>query len=154
MIIEGQFQVSASIQCTWDFLLNIERFASCIPGCQRVEVFCDGGFAIAIRQKVGPISATFDTQANLADLNPPHQFAALGKGRDMRMGSSFEFKNNMELVQIPENGTLVKYRIDVKIRGRLASVGQSMIKIVAKREIEKAVKLIQSEVGGRVDGEI
>jgi len=37
---------------------------------------------------------------------------------------------------------------EVRIGGRLASVGQGVIKVVAKREVERAVKVIQERIGG------
>lgn len=154
MIIEDEFQVNASKKCTWDFLLNIKRVASCIPSFKKVEVFDDTSFAINISQKVGPISANFQTQTSLTKINPPNQLVAFCKGKDITMGSSFELTNQMDLVQISEKETLVKYKAEVNISGRLASVGQSLIKILAKREVGKAVKLIQEELGGQFDEEI
>ena len=151
MVIEGQFQIDAPIQRTWDFLMNVRELASYVPSCQKVEVFDDNSFAITISQKVGPISATFETQTSFREVDPPNQLVASGRGKDTRMGSSFEFNNHMELVQVSERETLVKYRTDVKISGRLASVGQSIIKVVAKREVHKAVELIQSKIGGQLD---
>jgi len=148
MIFEGKFQINASVQRTWDFLMDIREVASCIPGCQKVEVLDDKNFAITISQRVGLISATFETQTSLTEVDPPNRLAVIGRGKDTRMGSSFEFTNQMELVQISERETAVKYRADVKISGRLASVGQSLIKVVAKREVAKAVKLIQEKIGG------
>jgi carbon monoxide dehydrogenase subunit G len=65
------------------------------------------------------------------------------------MGSSFELTNQMDLVPISGKETLVRYKADVKINGRLASVGQSLIKILAKREVGNVVGLIQERLGGK-----
>jgi len=154
MIIEGEFQLNAPIQRTWDFLTNFKEVASCIPSCQKVEVFDDKNFAITINQKVGPISVTFETQTRFTEVSPPNRVVALGRGKDMAMGSSFELTNQMDLVQISEEETLVRYKADVKISGRLASVGQSLIKIVAKREIARVFELIQAKVGGQLNEKI
>lgn len=151
MIIEDEFKVSAPVQRAWDFLMNIRELASCVPSVQKVEVFDERNFAMTVSQKVGPFSVTFETQTSLTEVDPPHHLVAHGKGKDKRMGSSFELTNQIALVPIAEKETLVKYKADVKIGGRLASVGQSIIKIVAKREVEKAVKLIQDKIGGQWD---
>lgn len=151
MIIEGEFRINAPIQRTWDFLANIKEVASCIPSCQKVEVFDDKNFSLTISQKMGPISVTFETKTRFIEVNPPHRVVASGQGRDLKMGSSFELTNQMDLVPVSEKETLVRYKADVKINGRLASVGQSLIKIVAKREVGHVVGLIQERLGGRVD---
>jgi carbon monoxide dehydrogenase subunit G len=134
--------------------MNIKELVSCAPNAQKVEVFDDRNFAMTVSQKVGPFSVTFETQTSLTEVNPPHHLVAHSKGKDKMMGSSFELTNQIDLVQIPEKETLVKYKADVKISGRLASVGQSIIKIVANREVERAVKFIQEKMGGQRDEEI
>lgn len=148
MIIEDEFKVNASAQRTWDFLMNIGELASCVPSVQEVDVLDDKHFTMTVGKKVGPFSVTFETQTSFTEVNPPNHLVAHGKGKDKMMGSSFEITNQIDLSQISEKETLVKYRADVKISGRLASVGQSIIKIVAKREVEKAVKVIQEKIGG------
>jgi carbon monoxide dehydrogenase subunit G len=148
MIIDGEFHVNATIQRTWDFLTNIREVASCVPSFEKVEILDDKNFTITVSQKVGPFSATFETQTSFTEVKPPNRLVAFGKGRDTIMGSSFELTNEMELVAISERETLVKYKADVKITGRIASVGQSLIKIVAKREVTNVVKRIQDKIGG------
>jgi uncharacterized protein len=154
MIVEGEVQLHAPIQRTWDFLTNFKEVASCIPSCQKVEVFDDKNFAITISQKVGPISVTFETQTKFTELNPPNRVVASGRGKDTMMGSSFELTNQLDLVQVSGGETLVRYKADVKISGRLASVGQSLIKIVAKREVARVFELIQAKMGGQLNEKI
>ncbi len=149
MIIDGQFHVNASLEQTWDFLTNIPKVASCVSSFEKVEVLDDRSFAIIVSQKVGPFSATFETQTHFTEVTRPNRLVAVGKGKDTRMGSSFELTNEMDLVGISEKETLVKYKADVKINGRLASVGQSLIKIIAKREVAKVIELIQEKIGGQ-----
>jgi carbon monoxide dehydrogenase subunit G len=154
MIIDGEFQVNVSIKRTWDFLTNIQKVASCVPSFEKVEVFDDKSFAITVSQKVGPFSATFETQTSFTEASPPNRLVAFGRGKDTRMGSSFELTNEMNLAEISEKETLVKYKADIKISGRLASVGQSLIKIVAKREVAQVIKLIQEKIGGQLSEKI
>jgi carbon monoxide dehydrogenase subunit G len=146
MIIEDEFQISAPFQQVWDFLTDIQAMVSCIPSCQKVEVFEDKSFVLTISQKVGPISATFETQTHFSEMLPPKRLVALGKGQDRLMGSSFEFTNTVELVPLAEKETRVKYKTDVKITGRLASIGQPLIKLVVKKEVAKVFQLMQDRL--------
>jgi carbon monoxide dehydrogenase subunit G len=54
----------------------------------------------------------------------------------------------MDLIKISEMDTLVKYKTDVKISGRLASLGQSLIKTFARREVAKVIENIKEKLGG------
>ena len=148
MVIDGEFRVNASLEQTWNFLTNIQMVASCVPSFERVQILDEGSFAITVGQKVGPFSATFETQTHFTEVIPPNRLVAFGKGKDMRMGSSFELINEMDLIRVSEKETLVRYKADVKINGRLASVGQSLIKMVAKREAAKVIQLIREKIGG------
>jgi uncharacterized protein len=146
MMIEDEFQLNAAVQKVWDFLTDIQAMVSCIPSCQKLEVFEDKSFVLTISQKMGPISATFETHTHFSEMIPPKRLVALGKGRDRIMGSSFEFTNTMELLPLAEKETRVKYKTDVKITGRLASVGQPLIKLVAKKEVAKVFQLMQDRL--------
>lgn len=146
MIMEGEFQVRAPLGRTWGFLLNIREVAACIPSCQKVESADEKTFTLTFHQKLGPISATFETQTAYREVEPLKRITAAGKGRDLLMGSSFEYVNCLDLVEVGANETLVKYQADVKISGRLASMGQSLIRMVAKKEVEKTFQAIQSKI--------
>jgi carbon monoxide dehydrogenase subunit G len=148
MIIEDEFEVKAPIQRTWDFLMNIKEVAACISSCKRLEIYDNKSFAVTISQKVGPISATFETQTTFTEVIPPSRLVAVGKGKDTMMGSTFELVNRMDLIKISEMDTLVKYKTDVKISGRLASLGQSLIKTFARREVAKVIENIKEKLGG------
>jgi carbon monoxide dehydrogenase subunit G len=148
MIIEDEFEVKAPIQRTWDFLMNIKEVVACISSCKKLEIFDDKSFAITISQKVGPISATFETQTTFTEVMPPNRLVAIGKGKDTMMGSTFELINWIDLIKISETDTLVKYKTDVKIRGRLSSLGQGLIKTFAKREVAKVIENIKEKLGG------
>jgi carbon monoxide dehydrogenase subunit G len=97
---------------------------------------------------VGPISATFETQTTFTEVMPPNRLVAIGKGKDTMMGSTFELINWIDLIKISETDTLVKYKTDVKIRGRLSSLGQGLIKTFAKREVAKVIENIKEKLGG------
>jgi carbon monoxide dehydrogenase subunit G len=148
MIIDGEFHVGTPIQKAWDFLTDIQKVASCVPSFEKVEILNEKSFAITVSQKVGPIAVTFETQTHFTEVISPNRLVASGKGKDTKMGSSFELITEMDLLPVSEKETLVRYKADVKINGRLASVGKSLIKIVAKREIGKVVELIQKKIGG------
>jgi len=148
MIIDGEFRVDAPIQQAWDFLTDMQKVASCVPSFEKIEVLNDQSFAITVSQKVGPITVTFETQTHFTEVIPPNRLVASGRGKDTKMGSSFELTNEIDLLPVSEKETLVRYKADVKINGRLASVGKSLIKIVAKREVGKVVELIQEKIGG------
>jgi len=94
---------------------------------------------------------TFETETRFVELSPPRWVIASGRGKDAIMGSSFELSNRMDLTPISAKDTLVRYKADVKIIGRLASLGQNLIKIVAQREVVRAVELMREKLGGKMD---
>jgi carbon monoxide dehydrogenase subunit G len=44
MLIEGKFTLKAPIKKVWDFLLEPETLASCIPGAEKVEAIDDKNY--------------------------------------------------------------------------------------------------------------
>lgn len=132
MIIEESFTIDAPIQKVWDFFLDVENLAGCMPGVERVEQISDTEYEGALKAKVGPISATFGGTAEITEQTPPTYLKAKIKAKDKRTASMINGAFSSNLTELTPNQTEVSYEIDVAIRGKMGSFGQTVIKDTAK----------------------
>ena len=56
MQIHSEFVVQASIEQVWNYLLDVERVAPCMPGAQLTEVVDERTWKGKTDIKVGPVS--------------------------------------------------------------------------------------------------
>ena len=70
----GEQRVEAERQAVWDALNDPDVLARCIEGCEAMSRVAEDTFHARIRARVGPLSATFEAEIKLADLDPPNGY--------------------------------------------------------------------------------
>ena len=102
-----------------------------IPGCEEMTGSLDEGFDAVVKQKVGPVSATFKGAVNVSDVDAPHRLTLSGEGKGGPAGFA---KGGAKVTLTPEDsGTRLAYDVDAKVGGKLAQLGGRVIDGVAKR---------------------
>ena len=124
------FRVEAAPERVWDFLLDPVRLGGCIPGCAGIEVESERTYRIQLVVKVGFLSTTQDMRMTITELTPPRRLAAVGHGEDSKLGSQVDVRTTLDL-EPAGAGTEVRYRSEVKVLGRLGSVGDAVMRVKA-----------------------
>ena len=105
--------------------------ARCIPGCETLEKKSDTELAAKITLKVGPVKATFTGEVTLSNLNPPHGYTISGKGSAGAAGSA---QGGADVsLQAHNGGTMLAYKVNVQISGKIAQLGARLIDSTAKK---------------------
>lgn len=153
MIVEDKFVISAPIEETWNFLLDIPRVSECIPGAGEVEQVDDDTYKGNLVVKVGPIGANFAGQVQLANLDPPHHLTATARGRDQATASIASIDFSAALSPAEDEETKVAFKVDVTIRGRLGQFGQGVIRETAKQMTQVFAECVQAQIVQQVSNE-
>ena len=132
-LFEEEFTVSAAPDAVWDFLLDPQRVAPCLPGCDGVEVENATTYRVRLTVKVGFLSTTQNLRVEIVESDRPRRLVSLARGEDRKLASQVEVRNTLDLAPAPANATLVRYRSDVRVLGRLGSVGDAVMKVKAKQ---------------------
>jgi len=132
-IFEEEFTVGAAPDAVWDFLLDPERVAPCLPGCESVEIEDATTYRVRLTVKVGFLSTTQRLKVEIVESDRPRHLVSLARGEDRKLASQVEVRNTLDLAPAPANATLVRYRSDVRVLGRLGSVGDAVMKVKAKQ---------------------
>lgn len=131
MDISGEHRIPAPRRKVWEALNDVEVLKQCITGCKSLEKQSDTAFKGAVTAKVGPVSASFTGDVTLSELDPPKGYTLSGKGQGGAAGfASGEVKINLE-----EDGsdTILTYRADARIGGKLAQLGARLIEGTVKK---------------------
>ena len=132
-VFEETFQVAAPPERVWKFLLDPERLGPCIPGCAGVEVEDERTYRLRVTVKVGFLSTTQDMRMTITEMEPPRRLLAWGRGEDTRLGSQVDVRNTLTLAPVATGATEVRYRSEVKVLGRLGSVGDAVMRAKASQ---------------------
>ena len=146
MKIEGKSIIKAPIQDTWDFLLDPQKLASCVPGCENVVVRGDNSYVVTEVVKVGPISARFNLQVTIVEITPPHYLFATMEGKDSRTASLINAKITINLERLSDGETQVNYILDVTLTGALGRFGEGIVRRKADSLAEKFTENLRSQL--------
>lgn len=134
MILEGQFTIPAPQDRVWAAVWDVPTLASWVPGCTHAEQVDDTTYRAHLEQQVGFLKASFDLLLRVAEMEAPRLVRLRGEGEDRRLRSNIQADILVELAPAPE-GTLLRYRQDVSVLGRLGALGFPLIQRKA-RELE------------------
>jgi len=131
MTMTGEVDLAAPREAVWAKLNDPEVLKACIPGCESLELIGDHEFQAVAVNKVGPVKARFKGKVRLTDLDPPNGYKISGEGDGGVAGFA---KGGAEVKLTPkDSGTLLTYRVEAQIGGKLAQLGQRLINGAAKK---------------------
>ncbi len=129
MKITGENVIAAEPSVVWAGLNDPETLKQSIPGCESLEQTADNQFKATVVTKIGPISARFNGNVELSDLDPPNGYTLSGSGSAGPMGNA---KGKARVVLSPvDGGTELAYEIDADVTGKIAQLGARLIKSTA-----------------------
>jgi carbon monoxide dehydrogenase subunit G len=131
-LVEEEFTVGAAPDAVWDFLLDPRRVAPCLPGCESLEVEDATTYRVRLTVKVGFLSTTQNLRVEIVEADRPRHLVSVARGEDRKLASQVEVRNTLDLAPAAPGGTLVRYRSDVRVLGRLGSIGDAVMKVKAR----------------------
>jgi uncharacterized protein len=135
MDMTGEYRIPAPRQKVWEALNNPDVLRASIPGCESLEKLSDTEMKGRISAKVGPVSAKFSGNVTLSDLDPPNGYRISGEGT----GGAAGFAKGGATVKLTDDGsggTILSYKVDAQIGGKLAQIGSRLIDGVARKMAE------------------
>lgn len=128
MRIEGQFAVAAPIETVFARITDAALMASCIPGCEAIEIVDPKTYRARILIEVGPIKARFNLVVEIAAEEPPARVRTVTRGEEGSRASMLSAESELTLAPLPGGGTEVRYASEVSVTGRFGKFGLGMMK--------------------------
>ncbi|MBM4262690.1 MAG: hypothetical protein FJ145_14820 [Deltaproteobacteria bacterium] len=140
MILDGKIDLDVPVQKAWDFLIDINKFSTCLPGIDEVRQIDDKTFEGLISAAVGPISGKFNFRSTIVDANPPEQMVVKTEGTDSVTKSTVNADMTVDLKKISDAKSQMDYKADVKIKGRLGILGDMVLRATATLILQEFTK--------------
>lgn len=147
----GEYRIQAGLVEVWAGLNDPEVLARCIDGCLSMEKVSDERFDAKVKAKIGPVSATFQAELALTDVNPPSTYTlnASVKGGAAGFGKGTAVVNLAEDDAAP-GATLLSYQVKGNVGGKLAQVGSRLIDGAARKMADDFFAAFGEEISGEV----
>ncbi|MFV2035065.1 MAG: CoxG family protein [Halocynthiibacter sp.] len=139
--------IAADRATVWAHLNSAETLAASIPGCEQLTGTPEDGFEAVVKQKVGPVRATFRGGVTLSDIVPGVSYTISGEGK----GGVAGFAKGTALVTLADHpeGCELTYAVVAKVGGKIAQLGSRLINGFARKMADQFFVRFQEVVEGR-----
>jgi carbon monoxide dehydrogenase subunit G len=131
MELSGTQEIRRDLAGVWTSLNDPAVLQQCIPGCESLQPDGENGYRVVVMAAVGPVKARFNGKLSLSDIVPQQGYSLLFEGS----GGAAGFAKGGATVSLApgDGGTLLSYKAQAKVGGKLAQVGSRLIDGVAAR---------------------
>ncbi|HXY68144.1 MAG TPA: carbon monoxide dehydrogenase subunit G [Gemmatimonadales bacterium] len=150
MIVEGDYTFAGTREAVWEALLDPEVIAHTMPGTQEMVRVAPDRYEGRMRVGVGAITAAeFQLAVQLVDVVPPERYTMEIDGR-----GRFGFTRGTATVNLSPDGagTVMRFRADMQVGGKIAAVGQRLLDSVSKMMTKQGLEALAAEVKRRLAG--
>ena len=146
MKFEHQIDIDAPAADVRAFLDDFERAAKCLPGVEEVRALGGDEYEGRVRVKVGPLGFNLGGKARLEKKEGLDGWIAHGEGRDSKVGAGVKASLEARIAERGPKATQVLVSADVQFSGRLAGLGQPLIKHKADSMVREFAENVRREI--------
>ncbi|MGV0836302.1 SRPBCC family protein [Mycolicibacterium thermoresistibile] len=145
MKIANEFTVSAPIEQAWDVLTDLERIIPLMPGAAMTGREGDDVLG-KVKVKVGPVTSEFNGKVHFVEQDRAQHRAVIdARGKEARGTGNAAATVSAQLHADGER-TRVTVDTDLKIVGKLAQFGSSMLQQVSEKLLGEFVEALEAEL--------
>jgi len=139
-------EIGAAPDMVWRAILDPEVLRACIPGCESLTGSVTDGFEAVVKQKVGPVSATFTGLVQITDVVEGRSLRLSGEGKGGVAGFA---KGDADVTLEPvAGGTKLTYDVQASVGGKIAQLGSRIIDGFARKLADEFFTRFQEAVEG------
>ena len=145
MKFQGNLSIARPVEKVWEFLWDIEKLTTCIPGCESVKTIKDREkYELTVKDSVGPITVHFELLAEVKKLEPLKRIEIALEGKDFKAGG---VRQTMTLVLTAKGSdSEIDFETDVNVFGRLGTLGYPFVKKKAESVINEFSENVKSAI--------
>ena len=129
MQLENRCLIPADRATAWDLILDLPRIAPCIPGLQALTPDGENRFVGTMQAQAGPLRVNLSGTIQILTKDAGQGTAQLRlEAADQRLGGSVHTNLTLQLTATAANQTELTITTDTSFGGRLATLGQPIIR--------------------------
>ena len=145
MKIANEFTVSAPIEDAWNVLTDLEQVIPLMPGAQMTGREGDDVLG-KVKVKVGPVTSEFSGKVHFVEQDrDKHRAVIDGKGKEAR-GTGNAAATVTAQLHDAGGHTRVTVDTDLKVVGKLAQFGSSMLQQVSEKLLGQFVESLEAKL--------
>ena len=146
MQFQKEIEITAPREKVWQFIWDVDRFISCVPGCKDARTIEEGKrYAATMVEKVGPFKVEFPTTIEVTEREELSRIKAQASGADNKIGSRMKVDLDVSL-RAQDNKTILAFVAGVDVLGKLAALGHGIIKRKAEQVLDEFARAVKEKI--------
>jgi uncharacterized protein len=148
MLIENTFTVAAPPDDLWNYLLDVEKIAPCMPGAELTETVDDTHWKGKLNMKLGPVSMSFAGEVMLAQRDDEAKRVVLSaKGMEQKgRGAANATVTSWLEAGTTHAETTVKMTADIALTGAAAQMSRGLLPEISKKLTQQFADCLQASM--------
>ena len=147
--ISKTFEVNAPSNDVWNFMTDVKKVSTCIPGAEYLEDLGGNKHSVMLVVKVGPIKSKYRGEVYLKNIDEEKQVIEIeGKGTDVKGKGGANMELNGSITAKKDGLTEVVGDSTVTIQGMLAQFGSRMVEDVSNQLFLQFTKSLSAKLEG------
>ena len=152
--ISKTFEVNAPSNDVWNFMTDVKKVSTCIPGAEYLEDLGSNKHSVMLVVKVGPIKSKYRGEVYLKNIDEEKQVIEIeGKGTDVKGKGGANMELNGSITAKEDGLTEVVGDSTVTIQGMLAQFGSRMVEDVTNQLFLQFTKALSAKLEGSQSSE-
>ena len=132
MKLKGAVTVNASQEQVWRAFVDPKQFCRVMPGCENARQLDATHYEAMLTVKVQFMTIRSKALGTVLEAEEPRHLVGEMVGEPQAMAGAFRARVTIDLVPV-NNRTNVQYTMDITMLGRLASLGEAIVRSTATR---------------------
>lgn len=132
MKLTGAVTVNAPQEEVWQLFLDPVQLCRVIPGCEQAQLLDDTHYEAVLAVKVQFMTIRSKARGTLLEAEEPRHLVGELMGEPIAMAGAFRARLSVDLAPAG-NATDVRYVMDLTMLGRLASLGEAIVRSTSQQ---------------------
>lgn len=134
MNISHSFTIDAPRRQVWQVFMEVEKLAGCVPGCKNMRALSSTEYEADMEVQTKFMKIAFKANGQLKSFVEGEELNVEMTGTPVKLAGLFRTKLKVRLHELESDKTEVAYEMELRMSGRLSSLGD----VIMKGTVEKS----------------
>ena len=145
------FEHSATIPApkakVWDFLMDVPKVSTCVPGVQDVKPLDADNYEGMLKVRVGPIGLSLAGKITMTERDEAAGKASMtAQASDRKVGGGVQAKMGMQVDELGPSESKLTITTDANVMGKIGEFGQPVIRKKAEQMMAEFTENVKKQV--------
>lgn len=139
--------ITAKREAVWDFLMDMQNIANCLPGVEDLRQVNDETYDGTLRIKMGPIALALQGTISVEAQDREQWHGAMrAEAKDRKLGGGVRARFGMDLLEKGASETEMRVTLEAHVLGKIGEFGQPVMRKRADAMLQEFARQVSERL--------